>query len=166
MKKLLLTLLAFTMCISMCACGDNSDNSDNSDNKKESITLTTENLNEYLEISTSYGELKSKTDYFEFVHSKIDTIVKTYASKGGSFENTEIKLEITLPLGWQYDGIEEVEVTDISSVQQKITTTLKIPTNGTFETAYLITQKGYIEEAPTRICEIKIVSVSGNFVPN
>ena len=70
MKKVLLILLALTMCVSMCACGsDDSTNNKNTNGANsvskndESITLTLDNYEQYLNIVNVFCDTEDQRIY-------------------------------------------------------------------------------------------------------
>ena len=104
MKKVFAMLLVMAMCLSLSACGGN----DGSDKGDSEVTLTTDNLEDYLKIAAKVEECTFDEGGLGYLGAKGDAeiVIETVNNSGASFKNVTVKLEITakggLRCGWEF----------------------------------------------------------------
>ncbi len=107
MKKLLLILLALTMCVSMCACGNdgqtnnknnttvNKTNDVSNSNNKSSVSGKTSSENENLEIGELVGTWNTSLWFFDSTLKINSNTTYTYGLENGTVSITEQGFKLT-----------------------------------------------------------------------
>lgn len=156
MKKLCLILLCYIVVFSLCSC---SNSTDNQNTKIEPITLTTDNVEDYVSFRGEFidSEAQSILELKYVSESTID--FQAYSVKKGSFDNVEITIKANISEGGSL-GSFRLKNTDDSSV----IITFNMPSSGAYSSKYEIecdNYSGVLEGS----CTFEVISVSGTFLP-
>ena len=152
-------MLALVMVLSLTACGD-----DDSSKKEESavskdVSITAENIEQYVKLSTSYGEFEtSKTLGVNF--ADIDVILDTYLTSTGKLNNTTAKIEITCPKDWTVNSSDSAYNSSDSS---KMVLNITFPADGKYTEKHQI-GCAFTSSKPSADCTIRVLEASGTFV--
>lgn len=134
LKKSIINILVLSL-VMMClsACGSN----DNGNASKNGVELTADNINEYLQIETTY----EKDGTHVAGRPVMKQTVKIYPIKGGSFNNTEIILSIGNGADWELqtnDSNVEVCKDDTNKYWYGISyLKIVLPANGEYEKSFI-----------------------------
>ncbi len=120
------------------------------------VELTKENIYDYLEIGTSYGEYKTHTT-IGVAFTDVDVYLKVYPVVSATFENVEITAEISCPIGWKVNSSDSAYSKSDVTVMKF---TFRLPSDGRFEETHSIGRSSW-KAAPNEDCKIKIISVTG-----
>lgn len=158
-KKLLVMLLTISLLLVLAACGSAGEEAQA---KPEPITLTTENIGDYISIR---GEYKNG-DYHAgilFYTSTADSDFQAYSTVSGSFENVEITVRANLKdkegsLGEQWHLVD-------SENKDNVEFTFKLPASGEYTSSYSI-ECDRNTWSLSGNSELEIVAVSGSYTPN
>ena len=153
MKRILALILVIALCLGLCACGGG----------KTTVDLTKENIEEYLDFSVSHSSARIQQTNIMGVNlsfSEVDVFLKIYPTVPGGFENVSISMKIHCPNNWEVDSSDrEYDPNDTSTM----TFTVDLPANGEYNETHTI-GRSYYAAAPSEICSIEIVDVSGSFI--
>ena len=148
--------MAIILASSIISCDTPSNSNNNSNttpNKPETITLTKENVKDYLCIEDTKGDaeikyLTSAVGYLPYYET--DIALSIYPTVPGFFSNVEIEVEIK-------NSISSNTSTFLPSSKK-----IKVPSNGTKTEVF--TAKNY--DSSLCFYDIEIISVSGTFQPS
>lgn len=188
MRKLFSILLLATISISICACGatsiklpENGDinslisednNYDNSVNNNDSniITLTTNNIEDYVKIELSDANFDTHSSHGLMQYLSGDIVINVYPISSGSFENVIITLELSAPNKWFFlDKNSNYDETQNYPNTSEVEFVLHANGEGTYSCQIATDRYGdYVYkriEIPSGY-SYQIVSVSGTLIKN
>ena len=159
MKKAISMLLVLVSCALLCLplCGCSSEN--------KTVTLTTENIDQYIAIVATYNNYRETSSYIVSgnYHGWCDIDLQAYATVPGAFSSVEITFLVDVPnkagnpgeYPWYPAGGDK---------GNPVQFTFRLPTTGEYSHSYPIECDGVTTDL-TADCEFTIVSVSGTFAP-
>ena len=162
MKRFISILLVCILSLSLVACNTSNDttNTPPAEETPSEITLTTSNITEYLNISGQYGKIERETT-LGISFGSSDFTINVDPSVPGSFYNVSVTLKVDLTYGWDVSSSDPA----YSENDGYLTTTIKLPAHGSKEETHsLIAAMGYGNHNNQNV-KIRVVSVSGTFVP-
>lgn len=195
MKKTISLLLALVMCLSLCACGNNTSTNDanpinTEEEENNAIELTTENIAEYLVIKYHYSDKEVASIGS---NATATVTIEIYPVAGGSFNNVKLILNTsignhwklaesdssykylkTLTAEWSDDTWQEMLITEIQlPADGKYTETHTIQGNSVMElpadkemTWFSHHSEGVNKYAASTYLEEGRPYVTGTFIPN
>ena len=170
MKKILsvlLTILVLSMCFASCnAPGEPqkttpkaTSKATSADKSSNEITLTTNNIKKYLNISGQYGKITRESKIgVSFGYS--DFTINIDPAIPGDFYNVSITLKVKLTNGWDVSSSDPA----YSKNDGYLTTTIKLPANGSKEAVHSLIAAASYGNHNNQNVKVEIVSVSGSFV--
>ena len=163
MKKFL-SVFAIVLLISICLTSCEASKEQNKETPIEEtpieVTLSTSNINEYLNISGQYGKIERETKIgISFGYS--DFTINVDPTVPGNFYNVSITLKVLLTRGWNIASSDPA----FSENDGYLTTTIKLPANGSKEEIHSLIASMSYGNHNNQDVKIQIVSVSGTFVP-
>ena len=127
------------------------------------IALTTENIEDYLIITCRYDKIEREgysmgSKWCTYLTSEF--ALNMEPAVGGSFDNVYITFEIKFAEGWYLSSSDSPY-----SASKKVT--IRLPATGSIQEIYRVeTGTSRYESTPSnQNTKVKIISVSGNFVP-
>ncbi len=166
MKKIICALLICVLTISFVACDKTDDNNlEITGNPK--VTLTKNNINNYLNFDGEFVDGKYESGCFYYT-ADATLEFQAYPVSSGSFDNVEIILKV-IGTDSTFEGGalgEKWHLSDAAGEDEKhIKITFKLGADGKFSKNYSVTCKrcsGILEGG----CTFEIVSVTGTFTPS
>ena len=128
----------------------------------KSITLTKNNIKDFLEIKFDYTKPKANRIGSMVINYSSDMTTSMYSVRAGSFDGVEIEMEVSLGVMWDVSKSDPLyDQNDDSNYTLKF----RLPSNGSYETTHEICN--LINEDPSTSSSIsyKIISVTGRFIP-
>lgn len=168
MKKLLsVVAIILLICICLASCNTSKEQyektpADETPAEKTpvEVTLSTNNITEYLDISGQYGKIERETKVgISFGYS--DFTINIDPTVPGNFYNVSITLKVALTRGWDVTSSDPA----FSKNDGYLTTTIKLPANGSKEEVHSLIASMSYGNHNNQDVKIQIVSVSGTFVP-
>lgn len=183
MKKVLSLVLTLVMCLSLCACGNNGK--EVSDQKQsEEITLTTENVENYLSINTNVLDCDITQDkgsvlglYYKNYEGEAEIEIDVVNRSDATFLDVVIECEVYTYVtcesgdawyGWEFDygNVNSGGKTHSDTNRKRITITL--PSDGNWYRTEDLTFEAYDDQinflfgpSELTVCGIDIISVTG-----
>ena len=168
MKKLIaitLTLLLVLLALFACNSGKTTNDGQGAGSSEQTtapttVTLTTENVNDYLSITGVYSKITRST-VMGYAGGDSDISLSIDPTVPGSFYNTVITVEVTLTYGWDVASSDPAYSDD----DGKLTTTIRLPANGSkSETHHLVGFMSFGEHNNQDV-KIKVTAIEGTFKP-
>lgn len=168
MKKIFMLLLTLTLLSGMMSCAnqktqqktEQTTQQTTTQTTQSTITLTTDNIRDYLTIHGVYGKIERETKIgIPFGYSDIK--ISTYPVVPGDFYNAEITLKLFLTDGWDVSSSDPA----YSDNDGYLTTTIKLPPNGNTEKVHDLIASMVFSNHNNSYVNVRVVSVSGTFVP-
>lgn len=156
MKKIICFFITLIFVVSLVSCN-------NSLPDNQSVTLSTQNVNNYLSISGQYGKIAiTGKGFFGEPIGDSDFTINIYPIVPGQFYATSITLKVSLTSGWDVKSSDPA----FSENDGYLTTTIKLPANGIKEEVHSLHITGFsVVNHDNQDVRMEIVSVTGSFVP-
>ena len=154
MKRIFAFLLAFVLCASMCAC--NKDQSSPSSAENQAVTLTKENIHDYVLFSGEYVDYEyHKSDITRVATASLDFQAKP--KQAGSFNDVRIMIRIDIE-----ENVTSLNKWKLEDDEDPIMITIQLSADGTYEHSYSLEGPSKANEL-AGACNFEIISVKGTF---